>query len=227
MTYEAAARESTVSTVGASGTGQSVPVVRYVYDPATGQRVRTQSLDAGGTVTAENVRTYDSLGRLTGYTDADGNPSTNTYDLLSRLATTNDGKGTRTYTYDQGAERRGLATSVADSQFGTFTGTYDLEGNITSETWPNGIVMAKSYDEVGQARALTYTRPGCGQPDCTLYTESGVASGHDEQRTHASNLGGRFSFSGHGILGGIALVGFIALLFLLLPEILGGMALFA
>ena len=88
-----------------------------------------------------------TLGRTTGYTDADTNASVTTYDLLSRPATVNDGKATRTYTYDGGAERRGLATGVADGQAGTFGGTYDADGRLTGQTWPNGIVVATGYDE--------------------------------------------------------------------------------
>ncbi len=90
-----------------------MPTTRNVYDEATAQHTRTQSVTSG-TVTAELVRAYDSLGRLTTYTDADGNTSTSTYDVLSRLATSNDGKATRTYNYDTGAERRGLLTQVIE-----------------------------------------------------------------------------------------------------------------
>jgi YD repeat-containing protein len=120
-----------------------------VYDVATGQAVRTQSLDGSGAVTAEIVRGYDSLGRLTSYTDADANTATTTYDIASRIATFHDGKATRTYTYDQGSERRGLPTQVLDSQAGTFTASYDADGNPTSQSWPNGITVTMTVNEEG------------------------------------------------------------------------------
>ena len=169
-----------------------VPSRRNVYDNATGRNTRTQSVDGGGNVTAENVRVYDTLGRLTGYTDADGNvATTTTYDLLSRVATSNDGKATRTYAYDGGTERRGLNTGVADGQAGAFGGTYDADGRLTGQTWPSGIVVATGYDETGDDRSITYTKPGCGQSDCTLFTESVRSSAHGQQRDTTSSLSSR------------------------------------
>ena len=126
---------------------------------------------------------------MTSYTDADSNTATTTYDLSGRVATTDDGKGTRTYTYDGGSEKRGLATSVVDSQVGTFSsGIYDADGTLTSQTWPNGVGVTTTYDETGAASGLTYTMTGCGQADCTLYDESVQQSTHGQQRNHASTL---------------------------------------
>ncbi|MFC7480274.1 hypothetical protein ACFQX7_09790 [Luedemannella flava] len=115
---------------------------------------------------------------MTSYTDADGSTATTTYDLAGRVATSDDGKGTRTYTYDGGSERRGLVTSVADSQVGTFSsGVYDSNGALISQTWPNGVVVATAHDETGDPSGLTYTMVGCGQTDCTLYEENAQRSG--------------------------------------------------
>jgi RHS repeat-associated protein len=190
-TYDAAGRASTVAVTGAAGTGTTVPTRRTVYDQASGQAVRTQSLDVGGTVTAEVVRQYDTLGRVASYTDADTNTSVTTYDLLSRMATSNNGRAIRTYTYDGGNERRSLATQVVDGQVGTFTGTYNADGRLGTENWPTGIVLTTGYDETGAARTVSYTRPGCGQPDCTVYTETVHESGHGQQGDHASTLSGQ------------------------------------
>ncbi|MEU7871931.1 RHS repeat-associated core domain-containing protein [Dactylosporangium sp. NPDC049140] len=200
-TYDAAGRVLTVAVAGVAGTGQAVPTRRNVYDAATGRNTRTQTLDGSGNVTAENIRAYDTLGRTTGYTDADTNASVTTYDLLSRPATVNDGKATRTYTYDGGAERRGLATGVADGQAGTFGGTYDADGRLTGQTWPNGIVVATGYDETGDERSITYTKPGCGQADCTLYTETVRSSAHGQQRDVTSSLAAqRYGYDNAGRL---------------------------
>ncbi|MGW5667690.1 DNRLRE domain-containing protein [Micromonospora sp. NPDC003776] len=186
-TYDGAGRTYETSVTAAAGLGTAVPTTRDVYDPASGQLVRTQSVVAG-TVMAELIRGYDALGRLTSYTDADGNTSTTTYDLLGRIATSNDGKAERTYTYDGGTERRGLLTSVTDAQAGTFSGSYDTDGNLTTENWPNGVSVTRQVDEVGKTVGLGYAKPGCGVGDCNLYSESVTTSGHDQWREHVSTL---------------------------------------
>ena len=168
--YDNAGRASTVTVTAAAGLGTAVPVARTVYDQTTGQAVRTQSL-VSGTVTAELVRGYDTLGRQTSYTDADNVTSNTTYDLLGRPATTNDGKATRTYTYDGGTERRGLLTSVNDTQAGTFTATYDADGNIITETWPNNLAVTHHQDEAGQDYGIEYTATTGCTTNCTLYAE--------------------------------------------------------
>ena len=181
-------------------TGKSVPVQRNVYDPASGLLVRVQSV-VGGTVTAEIVKRYDTLGRLISYTDADGVVSTTTYDLMGRVATSDDGKAQRTYAYDEGTERRGLLTSVRDSQAGVFSGDYDVDGTQVSETWPNGIVVTSERDETGDQTRLTYTQPGCGVADCTLFSESVTTSAHGQWLTRTSSLSEqRYSYDQAGRL---------------------------
>ncbi|MEU3454984.1 DNRLRE domain-containing protein [Micromonospora sp. NPDC006766] len=183
-TYDSAGQQYEVTV---AGPGTTIPVQRSVYDPATGKLVRSQSI-IGGLVTAQVIRQYDTLGRLTSYTDADGNRSTTTYDLLGQVATSNDGKATRTYTYDGGTERRGLLTSVNDSQAGVFTGTYNADGKLVSETWPNRVVVNREYDNSGTEVGRSYTKTGCGTADCTLYRESTKSSAHNQVRVHNSTL---------------------------------------
>ncbi|SCG70491.1 RHS repeat-associated core domain-containing protein [Micromonospora halophytica] len=185
-TYDGAARAYETS-VAAPGLGTAVPISRNVYEQSTGRLLQVQQV-VGGLATAQVVKGYDGLGRQTSYTDADGVTSTTTYDLLGRVATSTDGKATRTYTYDGGTERRGLLTSVNDSQAGSFSGSYDVDGNLTSETWPNGVQVATETDETGTQTGLTYTKPGCATADCTLYTESVVESAHGQWRERSSSL---------------------------------------
>ncbi|NES15310.1 MULTISPECIES: RHS repeat-associated core domain-containing protein, partial [Micromonospora] len=186
-TYDSAGRPYETMVTAAAGLGIAVPVTRNVYDQATGQLLRIQSV-VGGTVTAEIIKQYDTLGRQTSYTDADGNVSTTTYDLLGRTATSHDGKAQRTYTYDGGSERRGLLTSVDDTQAGVFSGSYDADGNLVSETWPNGVQVTTETDETGTQVGLTYVKPGCAATDCTLYRESVTASVYGQWRQHVSSL---------------------------------------
>ncbi|MEV4637543.1 RHS repeat-associated core domain-containing protein [Actinoplanes sp. NPDC049548] len=204
VTYDAANRPVQKSVTAASGLGEAVPATRTVYDPATGLITRTQSLDAGGTVTAEIVQTFDGLGRTKTYKDAEGTTSTFTYDLLDRPATTSDGLGTRTYTYDGGTERRGLPTSVADSQGGTYTATYDANSGIATQQWPNGVTVEVESNEAGEAVGVTYSQTGCAGDDCTLFTEALTASVHHQVTTRRSSLSQQeFSYDAAGRLTGV------------------------
>jgi RHS repeat-associated protein len=99
--------------------------------------------------------TYDALGRPTSYKDADGNTATATYDLLGRLVTTNDGKGTQTRIYDATS---GLLTELQDSAAGTFTASYDADGNLVERGLPNGLIAKTTYDEAGEPVHLSYTK---------------------------------------------------------------------
>lgn len=187
VTADAAGRPVEATIVAPNG-GTAVPRKRIVYDPPTGQAVRTQSLDAGGQVTAEIVRGYDRLGRVASYTDADGNRTVTTFDLMGRVATVHDGHTNRTYGYDEGAERRGLATSVVDGDAGRFTAAYDADGSLLGQTWPNGVTVASTLDETGAPAALAYRKPGCGLADCTVFAESGRLTGHGQWQRKTSGL---------------------------------------
>ena len=204
IVYDAAGRPITVAGV-AAGLGQALETRRTVYDSATGLAVRTQTLNGAGTATAEVVRAYDTLGRLVSYTDATGNASTMTYDVLSRVLTTNDGIATRSYSYDGGAERRGLATSVNETSVGTFTAAYDTDGVMVSQAWPNGVNVASTFDEEGTAVGLTYTQPSCGQPSCVLYTESTKANAQGLRVRRLSTLSNQdYRFDSVGRLTGVS-----------------------
>jgi RHS repeat-associated protein len=163
--------------------GTAVPVERNVYDPVTGLLLKSQSVVAGN-VTAEIVRGYDTLGRVTSYKDADGNVSTTEYDLLGRQSKTTDGKGTRTYTYDY----RGFLTSVADSMTGTYTGDYNADGKLVTETWPNGVKVETALDESGTESGITYSKPGCPVADCVLFREALTRTGHGQTAKRVSTL---------------------------------------
>ena len=176
VTYDGEGRPLTSAVVGAAGTGTAVPTTREVYDPATATAVNVQSLDAGNNVTAQTVTQYDALGRVSSYTDTDGVQSTTSYDLLSRATVLSDGLQSTTISYDTGGENRGLATQIADAQAGTVTETYDADGNLLTEVWPNGITVTHTYNEDDTQVGILYTKTGCGQPDCTIYTQAATVA---------------------------------------------------
>lgn len=138
--YDAAGR-STTETV-TSPVGESLPSVTTGYDPATGLMTTSQTIEGMATIRTVS-RAYDSLGRMTAYTDADGVTSTTAYDLLSRPTTTSDGRGQQTRSYDPDS---GLLTGLQDSAVGTFGASYDSDGNITAKTLPNGMRAETTYD---------------------------------------------------------------------------------
>lgn len=193
ITHDDAGRELTTTVTAPAGNGTAVPATRKVYDPASGLLAETQSIDAAGTVLARVSRHYDELGRIDAYTDTDGNTTRTTYDLLSRVATTSDGRVTRTFGYDAG----GRATSVTDSQAGTFTAGYDPDGNLTRQTWPNGIQVSTGIDAAGTGMSIAYTQPGCGRPDCTLFAQQAMVNAHGLAAGQSSTLSAQtFGYDG-------------------------------
>jgi len=187
-TYDAAGRMSEISTAASAGLGDAVPTTRVVYHPATGLPTHTRSV-VNGTTVDQVIRTYDALGRQATYTDADGVTSSVTYDLLGRVKTADDTKFHRTYSYDDGPERRGLPTTVTDPLRGTITAKYNADGELMEETWPNGVVITRAFNEAGSQTGVVYNRPGCGQADCTVYAGYVEKNIHGQQRWAGSSLG--------------------------------------
>ncbi|MGW2965060.1 DNRLRE domain-containing protein [Streptomyces sp. NPDC001220] len=149
-----AGRTTSVKTTG--GVGTAAPEAVTAYDPATGRIVRTDS-PTGGTLTTG----YDRLGRVISYTDADGGTTTTEYDLLDRqVKRGNNIPSSVTYTYDHTAEPRGLATKAVDSVAGTFTASYDADGELVEEKLPGGYTLVQAVDADGNALERTYTRDG-------------------------------------------------------------------
>jgi RHS repeat-associated protein len=140
------------------GGGVAIPPTQMLYSTSTGRPV-TQRLacevSCEGFDDQALTTTYDTLGRPTSYLDADGNTSTVTYDLLGRPLTTGDGKGTQTHTYDPTS---GLPVKLEDSAAGTFTASYDADGNLTERGLPNGLIAKTTYDEIGAPVHLSYVK---------------------------------------------------------------------
>jgi RHS repeat-associated protein len=198
---DAAGRERELTTTSSLGT--AIERRRIVYDDATGQAVGTQTLSSTGAVTSSIATAYDTLGRLMSYTDADNVTSLTTYDVRSRPLTETDGKGTRTYSYDTDAEKRGLATQVIDSQAGTFGATYDNFGNLVTEVRPDGATVNRYYDETGNPVGLEYTT-GCSDPSCALYYEYADIDAHGKRSLAYTSLNSvDYSYDGAGRVTGV------------------------
>jgi RHS repeat-associated protein len=163
-TYDSAGRPITKWITGG---GTQVPKVETVYNSSNGlattRRFVCPSNETGcdqQTITA----TPDALGRVTKYEDADGNQATTTYDLNGRPLTFNDGKGTQTFSYDSAT---GLLVGLTDSMAGTFTASYNADGQMTARGLPNGLTSEAVYDAAGAATDLTYTKASNCGASCT------------------------------------------------------------
>ncbi|MCL2782212.1 MAG: sugar-binding protein, partial [Actinomycetia bacterium] len=158
--FDAAGRRTgesiTVTPAGAGGA--PVPAVSFGYDGASGLPTTTATVTGGAA--AVLTTGFDGLGRAVSYTDAAGNVSTTAYDLSGRVAAVDDGKGTTTYGYDPYSGRLvslDAGTGSLAGRPGGFTASYDGGGNLTTVTYPNGIVADTVYDNAGQPVSLTYT----------------------------------------------------------------------
>jgi RHS repeat-associated protein len=122
---------------------------RYDYyqagDPAPGALHRVYRVESDG-ATLDTLATYvfDSLGRLTSNTDADGGTTTYGYDSQGNLATATDPPNN-----DAGTP---LITSYA----------YDAAGRISAVTDPMGNVTSVTYDAVGRVLTKTLPSPNAG-----------------------------------------------------------------
>jgi RHS repeat-associated protein len=166
---------TTVTPTAAGGT--PVPTVTMGYDTATGLPT-TQA--AGGQALTTG---YDSLGRATSYPDATGTVSSTTYSISGDVATASDGKATTSYTYDSATEHRGLLTSQdvgVGTAPGTFTATYNPDGALTSQAYPNGLTATTGFDNTGDATSLTYAKAGT---TWMSFTQASNAQGDTVQQT--------------------------------------------
>jgi RHS repeat-associated protein len=167
-----------------SSEGVDVPSVRTTYNTTNGEVATTQI----GTTSAWIGYTYDSLGRVNTYKDADNSQTNTYYDLLGHVTTTSDEKGSQTRTYDATS---GLLTTLHDSAFaGDFTATYDADANLTTEDLPSGHVATMNYDETGSPVELRYDKAGANWATFDV-----VESIHGQWRSQTSSIPQTSSFS--------------------------------
>lgn len=163
----------TVSPAGALGTDR--PDVYTCYDTTTGRPTDAQTVPCGQSGGQQVHTGYDTLDRPTSYTDVTGNTATSSYDIDGRTTQTNDGKASRSYTYDSASEHRGMVTAFTDTQAGTFTAGYDAGGALTQQQYPNGLTATYTHDEAGHDTNLAYSLAGStGWPSFTAdYSPNG------------------------------------------------------
>jgi RHS repeat-associated protein len=107
---------------------------------------------SGGKAISES---YDTWGRVTGYTDGLGTNSSKAYDSAGNVATFNDGTATYTYQYDS---HNILIGVDGGGGVGSFSYAYKTDGAISAITYPNGTVGKRSYNEIGDVIGLSYSQ---------------------------------------------------------------------
>ncbi len=174
----------------------ALPKVADEYSPETGAMVK-QSTTVGET-TKSIKSVYNTLGQLTEYTDADGNTTQYVYS-----GPANDGqveevsyggkKGSQVYSYDPTTEALTKLLDVGPeggAGAGTFTASYDVEGTMTSESYPNGMTAKYTFNPVSEATSLEYEKATHCAGTCpeAWFKEAVVPSIHGEALARTSTL---------------------------------------
>ncbi len=189
--YDAAGRLKTSAT--SSSVGTALPTVTDEYNKETGA-LEKQCANEGKACTEGKPKTitnlYNTLGQMTSYTDADENTSTYEYEKEKdyRLTKADNGKGTETYKY---SETTGFPTEVLN-EFGatklTFTASYDPEGNLLTEGYPNGMNADYTYSQNGKPTSLEYVKTTDCTEKCTWFSDTIVPSIHGQSLEQTSTL---------------------------------------
>ncbi len=147
--------------------------IEYDYDPATGHKSAERYL--GGhpgawTVTRSDAFQYDLFGRLHIINHPDGNRVVYEYDGANNLASVKDERhadANTTYAYDPRNRLSSVTQTLPGAPGGQIATAYgyDIHGNLTSVTDPNGNVTSYVYDDFG--RMIRQTSPVTG---VTTYT---------------------------------------------------------
>ncbi|MGA2162992.1 MAG: hypothetical protein ABSH36_00815 [Solirubrobacteraceae bacterium] len=193
--YDAAGRMKTseeTSTATTETIDKALPKVTEEYNTATGA-LEKQSTTVG-TKTKTITSKYNTLGQPESYTDADGNVAKFKYagpendGLLEEVSDSSD-EGTSSQKYTYSATTKQLEKLV-DSAGGTFTASYDTEGKLSSEVYPNGMCANYTDNSVGEATGIEYVKSAtCSEKSAGVwFSESKTPSIRGEVMGKTSTL---------------------------------------
>lgn len=181
QSHDAAGRPTSTQITSTVGTALPTTTVEYSKERGT---VEKQSTSEGKTITSlENT-----LGEPISYTDADGATTTYEHDIDGRLTKTNTGKGIETFSYN---ETTGLPSELVNEYGGTklaFTATEDVEGNLVSERWPNGMTATTTLNSTGKPVSLEYKKVTHCSEKCVWFSDTVVPSIHGQWLSQTSTL---------------------------------------
>lgn len=189
-TYDAAGRLATSET--SSTANVALPKVTNEYNSTMGllEKESTTVEAKTKTVTAK----YNKLGQITEYTDADGNLAKYKYagpenDLLLEEVSdgSNGGTGHQTYSYNVTTK---LLEKLQDSAAGTFTASYDAEGRLVKEVYPNAMCANTKYDSAGNAVSIQYIKTSnCAEVEPKVwFSETSAPAVRGETFSRSSTL---------------------------------------
>ena len=190
QTYDPAGRALTSEETSTVDT--ALPRVTNEYNEQTGALEKQSATIKGKTKTITSK--YNTLGQLTEYTDAEGNVAKYVYEegKDGRLLEMSDGKGeeahsNQAYSYDPST---GFLTRLVDSAAGTFTASYDVEGRMLSESYPNGMTATYTDNPVGTPTGIEYVKTVDCASKCpeTWFNDTEVASIYGETLQQTSTL---------------------------------------
>jgi RHS repeat-associated protein len=183
IAYDAAGRTLTSSIT--SSIDKALPTVTDEYSAETGALVKQSTTSEGKTKSISSE--YNRLGQMTSYTDAAESTTTYEYEKEkeARLLKVTDPKGNETYGYNS---TTGLLASVKDSAAGVFTASYDIEGNLVTEGYPNGMNANYKYNQVDEPISLEYLKTTHCTTGCVWYTDSVSPSIHSQWIEQTSTL---------------------------------------
>jgi RHS repeat-associated protein len=187
--YDSAGRQvSAKVTGGGTALARTEAKSETLYNTTTGAPIKQQFVCEKGCTgfnSQATTTTYNALGQVTEYEDADGGKTKTTYDTYGRPVSVTDGKGTQTFHYD---ETSGVLTSVEVSGVGTFTAAYDAEGDLIRRGLPNGLTANTTYNIAGEPTKLTYTKTSSCGSSCTWFEETLERSAEGQILADASSL---------------------------------------
>ncbi|HEX5309360.1 MAG TPA: RHS repeat-associated core domain-containing protein [Solirubrobacteraceae bacterium] len=166
-----------------SSVGTALPSVEYAYNSETGALTKSSTTAEGVTRNIES--TYDRLGELVFYTDADGHSTTYEYDNGRLYALRESGES---YEEEYEYSNAGLISGIYDSATGYLTAGYDLEGNLTAEGYPNRMTANRTYDSTGREVGIEYVKTTHCTTGCVWYSETEYPSIHGQTLSQASTL---------------------------------------
>ena len=196
ITYDAAGRVLTSEETATGSSDTAVPKVTDEYSSETGVMVK-QSTTVGET-TKSIKSVYSTLGQLTEYVDADGNATQYVYSGPAndgRVEEVNYGgkKGSQMYSYDPTTKALTKLLDIGPeggAGAGTFTASYDVEGKMISETYPNGMTAKYTFNPASEATGIEYEKSAHCAGTCpeVWFKETLVPSIHGEGLLRTSTL---------------------------------------
>ena len=192
MTYDEAGRISTSETTSTADT--ALPKVTYEYNSTTGALEKQNTTVSGKTQTIASA--YDTLGHLVEYTDADGNITKYRFGgpesdyVLEEVADgSNGGTGKQAFAYNATTK---LPEEMTDSAAGVFKATYDAEGKMVSEVYPNAMCANSQYNSTGEAMRIEYLKTSnCAETGAPVwYSETRSPAVRGETLSRSSTLAG-------------------------------------